>query len=74
MLELVAGLVLYSLGHRVAPVAALRSIAGFYTLLVRPRYNPIEETVMKITMDIECTPEEARRFLGLPDVTGSQEK
>lgn len=24
---------------------------------------------MKITVDIDCTPEEARRFLGLPDVT-----
>jgi hypothetical protein len=24
---------------------------------------------MKITMDVECTPEEARRFLGLPDLT-----
>ncbi len=24
---------------------------------------------MKITFDIDCTPEEARRFLGLPDVT-----
>ncbi len=23
---------------------------------------------MKITMDIECTPEEARRFMGLPDM------
>jgi hypothetical protein len=23
---------------------------------------------MKITVDIECTPEEARQFLGLPDV------
>jgi hypothetical protein len=23
---------------------------------------------MKITMDVECTPEEARAFLGLPDV------
>ena len=29
---------------------------------------------MKITMNIECTPEEARRFLGLPDVTGLQEE
>ena len=29
---------------------------------------------MKITMDIECTPEEARRFLGLPDVTGLHEE
>ena len=24
---------------------------------------------MKISFDIDCTPEEARRFLGLPDVT-----
>lgn len=24
---------------------------------------------MKITVDVDCTPEEARRFLGLPDVT-----
>ena len=24
---------------------------------------------MKVTFDIDCTPEEARRFLGLPDVT-----
>lgn len=23
---------------------------------------------MKITIDIDCTPDEARRFLGLPDV------
>ena len=29
---------------------------------------------MKIIMNIECTPEEARRFLGLPDVTGLQEE
>lgn len=25
---------------------------------------------MKITVDIECTPEEARRFFGWPDVSG----
>ena len=24
---------------------------------------------MKVTVDIDCTPEEARAFLGLPDVT-----
>lgn len=24
---------------------------------------------MKITFDVECTPEEARRFLGLPDLS-----
>lgn len=28
---------------------------------------------MKIQIDIECTPEEARRFLGLPDVRPMQE-
>lgn len=29
---------------------------------------------MKINFDIECSPEEARRFLGLPDVVPMQEK
>ena len=29
---------------------------------------------MKITMNIDCTPEEARRFLGLPDVAPMQEE
>ncbi len=24
---------------------------------------------MKVNVEVECTPEEARRFLGLPDVT-----
>lgn len=24
---------------------------------------------MKVTFNVECTPEEARRFVGLPDVT-----
>lgn len=28
---------------------------------------------MKITMDVDCTPDEARRFLGLPDVAPMQE-
>ena len=28
---------------------------------------------MKVTVDIDCTPEEARRFLGLPDVGPMQE-
>lgn len=28
---------------------------------------------MKITIDIDCTPEEARRFLGLPDVVPMQD-
>ena len=29
---------------------------------------------MKVTFDIDCTPEEARAFLGLPDVTPIHEK
>ncbi len=29
---------------------------------------------MKITVDVECTPEEARTFLGLPDVRPMQEQ
>lgn len=28
---------------------------------------------MKISVDIDCTPEEARKFLGLPDVAPMQE-
>lgn len=27
---------------------------------------------MKITMTVDCTPEEARRFLGLPDISALQ--
>ncbi|MBT5414584.1 MAG: hypothetical protein HOK81_08300 [Rhodospirillaceae bacterium] len=27
---------------------------------------------MKISIEIDCTPEEARRFLGLPDLTAAQ--
>jgi hypothetical protein len=29
---------------------------------------------MKVTFNIDCTPEEARNFLGLPDVTPIHEK
>jgi len=28
---------------------------------------------MKITIEVDCTPEEARQFLGLPDVAPMQE-
>lgn len=28
---------------------------------------------MKMTIEVDCTPEEARRFLGLPDVTSLNE-
>ena len=29
---------------------------------------------MKITVDIDCTPEEARQLMGLPDVSGVQQE
>ncbi len=29
---------------------------------------------MKVTVDVDCTPEEARAFLGLPDVKPMQEQ
>lgn len=29
---------------------------------------------MKFTIEVDCTPEEARRFLGLPDVESLQKK
>ncbi len=29
---------------------------------------------MKVTIEIDCTPEEARAFMGLPDVKPMQEK
>jgi hypothetical protein len=29
---------------------------------------------MKFHFDVDCTPEEARRFLGLPDVAAMQER
>jgi len=28
---------------------------------------------MKVNVEVDCTPEEARRFLGLPDVTAANE-
>jgi hypothetical protein len=35
---------------------------------LRLRLNGAERKSMKITMDIECSPEEARRLMGLPDM------
>jgi hypothetical protein len=29
--------------------------------------------MMKVTVEVDCTPEEARRFLGLPDVAPMQQ-
>jgi hypothetical protein len=35
---------------------------------VRPQ-QPQEVNAMKVTVNVDCTPEEARRFMGLPDLT-----
>jgi hypothetical protein len=35
---------------------------------------PQEGRVMKVSIDIECTPEEARRAVGLPDLTPLHER
>ena len=32
-----------------------------------------EPSAMKVNVEVECTPEEARRFLGLPDVSKANE-
>lgn len=29
---------------------------------------------MKVTIEVDCTPEEARRFMGLPDVSAVQDR
>jgi hypothetical protein len=34
----------------------------------------VEESEMKFNINVECTPEEARRFIGLPDVTPLNER
>jgi len=31
------------------------------------------EARMKVTVDVDCTPEEARRFMGLPDLSAVHE-
>jgi hypothetical protein len=33
-----------------------------------------QEVIMKITVDIDCTPEEARQLMGLPDVSDMQQE
>jgi hypothetical protein len=48
------------------PPSAYRE-AGNRTITGRPTAS--RGQTMKITIDTECTPEEARRFLGLPDLS-----
>jgi hypothetical protein len=44
-------------------------------ILVRPLARANENgSEMKFSVDVDCTPEEARAFLGLPDVKPMQEQ
>lgn len=36
-------------------------------------YSELKGAKMKITIDIDCSPEEARKFMGLPDVASMNE-
>lgn len=36
---------------------------------MKPDVSMTLEARVKITVDVDCTPEEARRFMGLPDLT-----
>jgi hypothetical protein len=52
--------------------AMQRSLNRILGCGARDRSGP-KGSPMKIKFDIDCTPEEARRFLGLPDVAPMQE-
>jgi hypothetical protein len=52
--------------------ALQRSLNRILGCGARDRSGP-KGSPMKIKFDIDCTPEEARRFLGLPDVAPMQE-
>jgi hypothetical protein len=41
---------------------------------MRLHYLDTEVAAMKVKLDIDCSPEEARAFFGLPDVKPLQEK
>ncbi len=41
--------------------------------MIRPAAAIGKVPDMKITVDVDCTPEEARKFLGLPDVKPMQD-
>jgi hypothetical protein len=41
---------------------------------IAPRQGPsVEGLGMKLNVEVDCSPEEARRFLGLPDVSKANE-
>ena len=40
-------------------------------MALEPKLRTDEGLTMKITVEIDCTPDEARQFLGLPDVSAA---
>ena len=66
----------FVLGHKVFSDGGVAGNSQLLYLAVKSQgHNPLfEDELMKITMNIECSPEEARRFLGLPDVAPMQEE
>ena len=38
-----------------------------------PDVSMVLEARVKVTVDVDCTPEEARRFMGLPDMSSVHE-
>lgn len=66
----------FVLGHKAVSGGGVAGNSQLLYLAVKSQgHNPLfEDELMKITMNIECSPEEARRFLGLPDVAPMQEE
>jgi hypothetical protein len=51
------------------PVARILRYRLCLSTMAAARYGPL-----KINIEVECTPDEARRFLGLPEVAPMQER
>jgi hypothetical protein len=66
----------FVLGHKVVSGGGVAGNSQLLYLAVKSQgHNPLfGDELMKITMNIECSPEEARRFLGLPDVSPMHEE
>jgi hypothetical protein len=60
--------------NRTALETMIQESSGRYPVRIRlAKRKQTKEIAMKVTIEIDCTPEEARRFLGLPDVAPMQQ-
>src|SRR5688572_28097573 len=59
-----------SVSMLILPISAPPCVGGFSIHIDggKPATDK-EVSATKVTVDVDCTPEEARRFLGLPDLT-----